>query len=54
MTKKDWELIKQYIDTKIDYEIARREEDSEGYMVTARSERKLVEAIEDEINKYLT
>lgn len=53
MTKREWDLIQQYIDTKIDYEIARREEDEEGYTGNAYVERKAVEEAEKEINKNL-
>ena len=50
MTKREWDLIQQYIDTKIDYEIARREE---GYTGNAYVERKAVEEAEKEINKNI-
>lgn len=53
MTKEEWNLLKQYIDTKIDYEIARREEDEDEYTGNAYAERKALEEAENEINKSI-
>ena len=54
MTAKEWDLIKQYIDAKIEYEIANRVEDEEGYHGNAYAERKLAEQAEKDIDEYLT
>lgn len=57
MTKREWDLIQQYIDTKIDYEIVRREEDEEGYIGNAHNEdltlAQAEKAIDEFINKPL-
>ena len=53
MKSNEWTLIKAYIDAKIDYEIARREEDEEGYRGNAYDESKAFDKAEEEIEKYL-
>jgi hypothetical protein len=53
MNREEWLLIQDYIDTKIDYAIAAREEDSDGYREDVYIERKAVEKAEEEILKYL-
>jgi hypothetical protein len=52
MKKQEWDLIKQYIDAKVIYEIENRVEDEEGYHGNA--DKKEVEQAEQNIDTYLT
>ncbi len=54
MTKEDFELVKLYVEKKIEFEIATREEDEEGYHGNAYNERKELDQAEKEILNQLT
>ena len=49
MNKEDIKKIQKYIDAKIEYEFASREEGSDGYRISAIVERKKLEIAESEL-----
>ena len=53
MNREEWNLIKTYIDAKIDYEIAVHEEDEDGYRIEVLSEKKVLSKAEEQILEYL-
>jgi len=53
MNEKLWELLRQYIQAKIEEEIAFIQLDADGYRDTPWKERKRVENIEREINNLI-
>jgi hypothetical protein len=53
MKKELFELIEEFIDAKIEYAIASRERDEEGYTGSCVDERKNVELIKEKIEKIL-
>ena len=53
MNKELWELIQEYIEAKIEYEIASREEGADGYRQTPYKERKRLETITKKIKDEL-
>lgn len=53
MTKETIEAIIRYVDAKVEYELASIERDEDGYMGSCVTERKAMEAAEDELRKII-
>jgi hypothetical protein len=54
MTKEFFELLEKFIDAKITYEITSREEDEDGYRISAIRERKEVDKLRLKLETFFT